>query len=35
MINSLRRGLARYFTPEQLARLRAARVGLASCSGVK
>lgn len=34
MINSLRQGLTRYFTPEQLARLRAARVGLAGAGGL-
>ena len=34
MINSLRQGLTRYFTPEQLARLRAARVGLAGTGGL-
>lgn len=34
MSNSLRQGLSRYFTPEQLDRLRAARVGLAGAGGL-
>ena len=30
--NVLRRGLARYLAPEQLARLQSVRVGIAACS---
>ncbi|MDE5878442.1 MAG: ThiF family adenylyltransferase, partial [Desulfovibrio sp.] len=31
---ALREGLARYFTPEELAKLRAARVGIAGAGGL-
>ena len=34
MGNSLRQGLSRYFLPEQLNKLRAARVGLAGAGGL-
>ena len=33
-LDALRHGLARYFSPEELARLRAARVGIAGAGGL-